>query len=747
MEKLQIVQSQPPTSETKEREDKLSTELEENLIRRDLIWRQKSRELWLKDGDRNSKFFHLSTVIRRRSNHIAAIKEDNGEWSQDRERIGNYFLKNFQDLFSTSLPAFPNDLEGPISRTITDSKNDGLIQTPDDKEIMMALNSIPSLKDPRPDGILSLFYKHYGETVKSLLLSAVKHFFTSSHILKEWNNTFICLIPKCQGASTFKDFRPISLCNVCYKVISKIIANRPKPLLDKIISPNQTTFVEGKWINENGLLAQEILHTLKKMKARRGCIGMKIDFSKAFNKLEWSFITKILEELGFHTTFISWIYQCISTSTFSVLLNSLPQGHFSPSRGQEINCSKSGLFFSKNSSADTRRIAKDILGMLYHKPSPNLSIEPDLELKVRNLMLFHPKRWNYPLLTTLVEQGMVENILEIHLAQEDYEDAANWTPNASRKHSVKSFYLTDQQHRFQSNNEIVWKAIWNLKIHERFKLHLWRIASECLPWFSKESAPCPLCQTNSDSVDNLFRYCIFYRVAWRESPWDLQATVIPCTTTKDLINFVACPPNSLLANLDDKSSFSLYAAIVLYQLWITRNDVLHAGILGDLQQTIKKIKSCFKEHNERSRSSKKQQGCSSTPSLQLKPSQEPSGPNWSIINTDASWNINTSCLSGVLLHPNGLPTLSWFQISRDDKPLQAEARATLLALSIVVERGLNKIWLRSDALLLVEAILHPHSSPWEIRSIISDIRFALSRFSDWENEESVVERLTKLSKC
>ncbi|PKI46656.1 hypothetical protein CRG98_032998 [Punica granatum] len=247
-------------------------------------------------------------------------------------------------------------MEDLISCTITDSDNEKLIQIPDDKEILTALNSIPSLKAPGPDEIPSLFYKHYGETVKPLLFAATKSFFTSGFILKEWNNTFICLIPKRQGASNFKDFRPISLCNVCYKVISKIIANRLKPLLDRIISPNQTAFIEGRWINENGLLAQEILHTMRKTKARRGWIGLKIDFTKAFDKLEWSFIIKIMEKLGFHSTFVSWIYQCISTSTFSILLNGSPHG-------QEVNCSKSGLFFSKNTSADIKRNAKAILGI------------------------------------------------------------------------------------------------------------------------------------------------------------------------------------------------------------------------------------------------------------------------------------------------------------------------------------------------------------------------------------------------
>ncbi|PKI36247.1 hypothetical protein CRG98_043359 [Punica granatum] len=333
-------------------------------------------------------------------------------------------------------------MEELVNATITDSKNERLIQTPDDKEILMALNSIPNLKSPSPDGIPSLFYKHYGDTMKPLLISTVKSFFNSGFILQEWNNTFICLVPKCQGAFTFKDVRPISLCNVCYKVILKIIANRLKPLLERIISPNQTAFIEGRLINENGLLAQEILHIMRKTKARKGWFEMKIDFTKAFDNLEWSFIIKILESLGFHQIFISWIYQCISTTTFSILLNGSLHGHFSPSRGirqgdpilpylfvvsmeilsrvlyraksnrdikgiqisrggpqishlmfaddllilsrateaniknvksildkfcswsgQEVNSTKSGLFFSKNTTVEMRRISESILGI------------------------------------------------------------------------------------------------------------------------------------------------------------------------------------------------------------------------------------------------------------------------------------------------------------------------------------------------------------------------------------------------
>lgn len=103
------------------------------------------------------------------------------------------------------------------------------------------------------------FIKNIGRLEKSDFISSIQNFFSTGYLLKEWNTTFISLIPKKQNATLFQDFRPIILTNTTYKVISKIIANRFKHLLEKIISPNQLAIMEGRWINENMILAQEAL--------------------------------------------------------------------------------------------------------------------------------------------------------------------------------------------------------------------------------------------------------------------------------------------------------------------------------------------------------------------------------------------------------------------------------------------------------------------------------------------------------
>ena len=108
--------------------------------------------------------------------------------------------------------------------------------------------------------------------------------------MDEINNTFVVLIPKVTQANQLSYFRPISLCNFCYKVISRILVARLRPLLDKLIDPAQTTFVPNRNIAENVLLAQEVVHSFSTTKKKKGFVGLKLDFQKAYDRVEWPFL-------------------------------------------------------------------------------------------------------------------------------------------------------------------------------------------------------------------------------------------------------------------------------------------------------------------------------------------------------------------------------------------------------------------------------------------------------------------------
>lgn len=208
------------------------------MLRKDLIWRQKPKELWLKDGDKN-KFFPLSTIIKSRKIHIATIKDENLTWIRGQDQIAEYFIKTFQKLYASSNPPRPHQLNQLIHETISREENEKLTTIPIEKEIELVTKDIGwSLKSLGLEGILALFY-NYWHIIKNDFITSIQTFFQTCHILKQWNATSITPIPKKQTANTFAYYRPISLSNICYKVISKIIANQLKPIMEKLISPNQ----------------------------------------------------------------------------------------------------------------------------------------------------------------------------------------------------------------------------------------------------------------------------------------------------------------------------------------------------------------------------------------------------------------------------------------------------------------------------------------------------------------------------
>ena len=148
------------------------------------------------------------------------------------------------------------------------------------------------------------------------------------------NQTNIFLIPKTERPTEMTEFRPISLCNVCYKVISKLMSKRLKKYLPKIISETQLAFVARRLITDNILVAHEVFHALRKnLGCRSKFVAIKTDMSKAFDRIKWSFLKAILLQLGFFTQWVSWIKLCISSVSYQVLLNDEPKGNITPSRG------------------------------------------------------------------------------------------------------------------------------------------------------------------------------------------------------------------------------------------------------------------------------------------------------------------------------------------------------------------------------------------------------------------------------
>ena len=273
--KISDVQNANPSNFNGKTEASLQVELWEWLLRSEVLWRQKSRELWLKEGDKSTKFFHLPTIIRRQQNNIDAIRSEKGDWITDKGLIRQHFLDYFRHHFTEEEVNFPDHLEDLVSTVISEEDNLALCNIPTPEEIKSTLFHMPDLKAPGPDGFPVAFYKSFWPIVGDDVIKAVTSFFTSGSMPKEINSSLIVLIPKVPNLSSSNHFRPISLCNVIYNIISKILVSRIRPLLPRFISPCQSAFIPRRWIAENQVIVQELLHSFKVRKIKAGQMAIK----------------------------------------------------------------------------------------------------------------------------------------------------------------------------------------------------------------------------------------------------------------------------------------------------------------------------------------------------------------------------------------------------------------------------------------------------------------------------------------
>ncbi|RVW46561.1 LINE-1 reverse transcriptase-like [Vitis vinifera] len=261
-------------------------------------WRQVSRESWLKEGDKNTGFFHRMANAHRRNNSLDKIKI-NGVWRVEEQEVREGIVQNFQQLL-TEEPSWKADIEGLHLPSLNSCEAEGLEVPFTVEEIHSALLDMNGDKAPGPDGFTGAFWQTCWDFVKEEIIDLFKEFFVQKSFAKSLNTTFLVLIPKKGGAEDLGDFRPISLLGGLYKLVAKVLANRLKKVLGKR--------------KEKGLI-------------------YKLDIEKAYDSINWNFLMKVLQKMGFGTRWMEWIWWCISTAKFSILVNGVPASFFSSSKG------------------------------------------------------------------------------------------------------------------------------------------------------------------------------------------------------------------------------------------------------------------------------------------------------------------------------------------------------------------------------------------------------------------------------
>ena len=239
-------------------------------------------------GDRNMTFYHISTLIRWKRNQIMVIKNAVRDWIYKEGEIKDFIRCGFDWIFLSSLSCVLR-MDPAISQwqlRLSDLENESISGGTSEEEIKEALWSLKPFKAPGSNGLHAGFFQKFWHTVGNSVIEEVQKIFTKRRMPEALNCTHIALIPKIQGLETLGNYRPISLCNMVYKVVTKIIVARLRPYLDKLISPMQTTFVPGRKGIDNIIIAQEIIHSLGKKKGRTRYMALKLDLEKAYDKLE-----------------------------------------------------------------------------------------------------------------------------------------------------------------------------------------------------------------------------------------------------------------------------------------------------------------------------------------------------------------------------------------------------------------------------------------------------------------------------
>ena len=198
-------------------------------------------------------------------------------------------------------------------------------------------------------------------------------------MLKETNKTNIALIPKVTRPEVMGEFRPISLCNTSYKIIAKCLVRRLQPLINSIIGRYQNTFFPGRSINDNCIIAHEMLNKVKR--SRKGStynMILNLDLNKAYDRVRWEFIRKVLNVVGIPATWIHIIMECVSTVTYSVLVNREPTGMITPTAGLRQGDPLSPYIFILCMEVLSRKISQHqnqglIKGLKIHRRAPEIA--------------------------------------------------------------------------------------------------------------------------------------------------------------------------------------------------------------------------------------------------------------------------------------------------------------------------------------------------------------------------------------
>jgi hypothetical protein len=371
------------------------------LREEELSWFQRAKTTKILKGDNNTRYFQMVANGKRRKTRIFRLEQEEGV-IEGEEQLGNYISDYYKGLFGK-----PERNNFSLDESMTDdipqvtaAENEALVADFTEKEVRDAIFLMKHNKAPGPDGFPAEFYQVFWSLIKDDLLAMFRDFHSGNLPLFSLNFGIITLLPKAQEVKKIEQYRPICMLNVSFKVFTKVIANRLLGVARKVIRPSQSAFLPGSNILEGAVVLHETLHELRK-KRLKGVI-LKLDFEKAYDKVNWSFLQQVLRMKGFCGKWCHWIEKIVTGGSVSVKVNDDVGHFFQTKKGLRQGDPLSPVLFNlvadmlavlieRSKSQDqfnglVPHLVEDGLSILQYADDTILFLEDDLE-KAKNLKL------------------------------------------------------------------------------------------------------------------------------------------------------------------------------------------------------------------------------------------------------------------------------------------------------------------------------------------------------------------------
>ena len=281
------MRNMPNRSGPSHAELKIVEKLLELRHREEIMWKQRARIEWLRAGDKYTRFFRLRATRRRRKNMITRLKKPDGQITEDGQEMASLATSFYKTLYASEGIENMEAILSTVPVKVSSNMNNQMLADIKASEVKDALFQMFPTKAPGPDGYPAHFFQRHWDLCGEEVTSVVLRVLSGEDDPVRINNTFIVLIPKVNRPEELGQFRPISLCNVIYKIVSKVLANRLKMLLPEIVSEKQSAFVPNRLITDNIIAAYECLHFMKQKRPsdQRYC-ALKLDMKKAYDRVE-----------------------------------------------------------------------------------------------------------------------------------------------------------------------------------------------------------------------------------------------------------------------------------------------------------------------------------------------------------------------------------------------------------------------------------------------------------------------------